>query len=374
MSRTGGAGQFLRKLRNRARNIRVLVAARDAALNRRWRQAEPGILLVRHARKAPWFYAEFLDWLALNFPEVRERFELALLDSRRNTAPAGHRLLVPWLQDPIQQWSPKAYGQACAMADSFMARDIPVINPPAALAHGAKSHTLETARTLGIRAGRSTSLRGINDLDRAASELGFPFIVRPDWGHGYRGIRLDSHKDIRACSTRLFDRIGKPVAIQFVDTTGTDGLFRKYRYLAAGNRGVSVHLLVSAHWEVRGDNKIVNDAAMAEELAFITAPNPHAGIFDRLRRALGLDLVAFDYGHDRDGNLVLWEANPYPYVAFGADSEALRYRTMPVHRCFAAMACLYLDRAALAIPPALAALADEPAQATTSYQALHRPE
>ena len=372
MSRTGSAGQFIRKLRNRIRNVRALVSARDAALNRRWRHAEPGILLVRHAGKAPWFYGEFLDWLALNFPDVRRRFELALLDTSPIATP-GIRLLVPWLQDPIQQWSPKAYDQACAMADRFTARDIPVINPPATLAHGAKSHTLETARTLGIHAARTIRVASVGDLAHAADELGYPFIVRPDWGHGHKGIRIDSQEGVRTLGARSFARFSRPLAIQFIETAGADGLFRKYRYLAAGDRGVSVHLIISAHWEVRGDNKVVNDATMAEEHAFITAPNPHAGTFDRLRRALGLDLVAFDYGHDPEGNLVLWEANPYPYIAFGADSEALRYRAMPVHRCFAAMACLYLGRAGLDMPPELTVLAYDPAQAAVRYQALRRP-
>jgi len=372
VSRT--AVDYLRKVRHRIRNIRVLVAARDAALNTRWRHPEPGILLVRSARKAPWFYAGFLDWLALNFPQARARFELTLLDSNRMANPSDFRLLVPWLQDPIQHWSTRAYDRACAVTERFAARDIPVVNPPAALTGSAKSCTLATARSLGIRAGRTTSLSGVDDLDRAAAELGFPFIVRPDWGHGYQGVRLDSFEDIRAFRARLFSQTGKPVAIQFIDTSSADGLFRKYRYLTAGNRGVSVHLIVSAHWQVRGDNKIVNDNALAEELAFICAPNPHAGTFDRLRRALGLDLVAFDYGQDPDGNLVVWEANPYPHIAFGADSVALRFRSLAVHRCYAAMACLYLARAGLDIPPALAVLADDPAQAAIKYQALARPK
>ena len=103
----------------------MLTEARDAALNRRWRHPEPGILLVRHARKNPWFYGEFLDWLALNFPQVRSRFELALLDSGRTSAPSGCRLLVPWLQDPIQHWSPRAYDQACGLAERFTAQAFP---------------------------------------------------------------------------------------------------------------------------------------------------------------------------------------------------------------------------------------------------------
>jgi hypothetical protein len=269
-----------------------MVAARDALLNRRWRHAEPGILVVRHAAKTPWFYREFLDWMALNFPEVRSRFTLSMLDGIGD--PSRFQLLVPWLQDPVQHWSPPAYDQACALADRFGARGVPVINPPAALTNAAKSHTLATARSLGIRAARTAPAAGLDDLPRAASDLGFPFIIRPDWGHGQQGVRVAGQADLRACDSARLAAMETPLAIQFIDTTGPDGLYRKYRYLAAGDQGVNVHLLVSAHWEVRGDCKIMDRATMAEELAFITAPNPHAHVFDRLRRALELDLVAFD--------------------------------------------------------------------------------
>lgn len=349
---------------------RIIIGAQDAALNRRWRNGQPDILLLRHPQKGPWFYRQFLDWLGANFPQVRRRFELALLGQGDAIDPSRYRLLVPWLQDPVQAWSMKGYAQACWLAARFEAQDLPVVNKPAALANSAKSTMLDTTRALGIRAARNIPIGCVADLHRAAGELGYPFIVRPDQGHGLKGLRIECHADIDRISERALLAIGKPVAIEFIDTVSADGLFRKFRYLAAGDKGVSVHLIASRHWEVRGDSKVLTAALAAEERDFISRHNRDAPTFDALGRALDFDFAAFDYAYDPAGNLVVWEANPYPAIVFGRESEALRFRAVAVHRCFAAMAALYLSRAGLDVPTELAALVDDPGGAPARCEAL----
>lgn len=349
---------------------RPVIRAQDAALNRRWRDGPPDILLLRHPQKGPWFYRQFMDWLGRNFPQVRSRFELALVGPDRMTEPSRYRLLVTWLQDPIQAWSMTGYAQACTLAAQFEAQGLPVVNRPASLVNSAKSTMLGITRGLGIRAARSIPLAGVSDLHRAADELGYPFIVRPDWGHGLKGMRVERRGDIEKMNDRSLASIGRPVAIEFIDTASPDRLFRKYRYLAAGDKGVSVHLIASSHWEVRGDNKVVDAALAAEEGAFICRHNRDAETFDALRRALDFDFAAFDYAHDPKGKLVVWEANPYPTIVFGRESEALRFRSVAVHRCFAAMAVLYLSRAGLDVPEALAVLVDDAAGAPARCDAL----
>lgn len=351
---------------------RIVIGAQDSALNKRWRGGEPDILLIRHPQKGPWFYRQFLDWLGSNFPQVRQRFELALLGQGNAIDPSRYRLLVPWLQDPVQAWSMKAYAQACSLAARFEAQGLPVINKPEALANSAKSTMLDTTRALGIRAARSIPIGRVADLHRAAVELGYPFILRPDHVHGLKGVRIEGQSDIDRISERSLSAIGKPVAIEFIDTVSADGLFRKFRYLAAGDSGVNVHLIASRHWEVRGDSKAMTEALVAEERAFIGRHNRDAPIFNALRRALDFDFAAFDYAYDPSGNLVVWEANPYPAIVFGRESGAHRYRSVAVHRCFAIMAVLYLSRAGLDVPAELAALVDDPGGAATRCDALSR--
>jgi hypothetical protein len=72
----------------------------------------------------------------------------------------------------------------------------------------------------------------------------------------------------------------------------------------------------------------------------------------RGREALGLDFVAFDYGYDHENRMVVWEANPYPFIpAFSR--RRLAYRNTALDRTLAALLALYLEAGGLAIPEQL---------------------
>jgi hypothetical protein len=130
-----------------------------------------------------------------------------------------------------------------------------------------------------------------------------------------------------------------------------DRLYRKFRYIAAGDIGVSQHLQISSGWITKGFARIRSDQTRQEELDYIAAQDPNHDALQRARRALGLDLVAFDYGYDRDGRMVVWEANPYPYIAFSVST--LVYRNHAIHRSMAAVLAMYLSMASLRIPASL---------------------
>ncbi|MDX2143504.1 MAG: hypothetical protein SFV19_09125, partial [Rhodospirillaceae bacterium] len=133
-----------------------------------------------------------------------------------------------------------------------------------------------------------------------------------------------------------------------------DGLFHKYRYFAAGAVGVSQHLQVSADWITRGSNRVLTDATRAAELVYIAAPDPHHARFQAARAALKLDMVAFDYGYDQAGEVVVWEANPFAHIQFARTTTT--YRNVALHRSVAAMLRLYLDTAGLPVPEVVARL------------------
>jgi hypothetical protein len=138
--------------------------------------SSPRILVIRHARRRRLFYDVILDWVAEHFPRHRGLLDvwdlpdetardfpwrLDLIAWRRLAAaaqrltaaggpplrlltgglPAGaeYRLLVPWLQDPVQLWSPAAYRRACRLAEECDRRGIPVTNPVDRLTNATKS-------------------------------------------------------------------------------------------------------------------------------------------------------------------------------------------------------------------------------------------
>src|SRR5271166_2780470 len=88
---------------------------RDGASNRRWCRAEARFLVVRHARDNTHFYDVLLRWLETNFPAIRARFELRHLPILACNC-KQFALHIPWLQDPVQAWSPIAFAQANRLA------------------------------------------------------------------------------------------------------------------------------------------------------------------------------------------------------------------------------------------------------------------
>jgi hypothetical protein len=144
-------------------------------------------------------------------------------------------------------------------------------------------------------------------------------------------------------------KLSRPVAVEIVDVRDPrDGLFRKYRYVAAGDIGVSHHVQISEGWITRGDNRVVTSATREEELAYIAGPDSNHAALQRARRALGLDLVALDYGKMSDGRMVIWEANPFPHIHFS--TRGLTYRNAAMHRTMLAIFRLYLHAAGLPVP------------------------
>jgi hypothetical protein len=116
--------------------------------------------------------------------------------------------------------------------------------------------------------------------------------------------------------------------------------------------GVSQGIHITQDWEARGVNRLYDGRSIREELAFLSAPNPHHEQFVSARRLLELDLVAFDYSYDREGRIVVWEANPYPNMSYPTHPDR-QYAREGCDRSYAAMLLLYLHRAGLEIPTGL---------------------
>ena len=96
-----------------------------------------------------------------------------------------------------------------------------------------------------------------------------------------------------------------------------------------------------------------NPSTRQEELTYLEQPEPNHALFQRVRQSLHLDLVAFDYSYDPQGQLVIWEANPYPglHYASGPDVE---YTRPFVERSFAAVTAMHLAAGRLEIPTRIA--------------------
>ncbi len=312
-----------------------------------WRRSQPRsrLLIVRHRKYQRRFFDVILKWVAANVPELAPLFDVRDLPVRvRDWSP--YALHVPWLQDPVQEWSPETYDQANGLAAECDARGIPVLNRVDRMLNATKSRGAELMRSAGVATPKMAPIADAREFERSLLGLALPLFVREDWGHSRNVFRVDSPADVRQIPWTTLQR---PVAIEIVDVRSPrDGLHRKYRYVAAGDVGVSHHVQTSAEWITRGENRVFTNEAREEELNYITRPDPNHDALQRARRALGLEVVAFDYGYTPDGRMVVWEANPFPTIVFG--TRRLIYRNPTIHRTLLAIVRLYLSAAGLPIP------------------------
>lgn len=251
------------------------------------------IVILRHPQVRTHFYDVVLLWARDMFPELLRRVEVCDLPCLR-TDWRGVRLLVSWLQDPVQDWSVEIYEQVLALTEECEARGIAALNRVDRLVNAGKCRAAALLTDAGLHTPRMTRISNAEKFRRDFCVLDFPLFVREDWGHGQPMQRADTPEQARGIVLENFQR---PVATQWMDVRDPrDGLFHKYRYLACGRHGISHHVQVSTDWITRGENRVINDATQAEELRYIGARDYHHAHFQRGLAALELDMAAFDYG------------------------------------------------------------------------------
>lgn len=330
------------RLRWPYRSFRVW--SKDRALNRAHVRGDARFLVVRHPCESPNFYDLLLDWLEKEHPEVRARFELHGLPCRPHDA-ARYAVHVPWLQDPVQAWSPLAYRMAERLTAWCDAHEIPVVNRVDRLTNASKSMGSTCIGRTGLRTPRMARIVDVAAFREDRAGIPLPLFVREDWGHGGPMLRAETPEQVRDLP---IESLRRPVAVEWIDVKSPDGLWRKYRYVVAGDLGVRQTMHVTDHWQTRGTDNVFSEALAAEEIAFISSPEPLHSQFLAAKEAMGLDVVAFDYSYDSMGRPVVWEANPFPYLHWITGRRA--YRVETTRRVLAAMTRCYLKKAGLEVP------------------------
>jgi hypothetical protein len=303
-------------------------------------------LIVRHRSYRRFFFSIILRWLQANFPQLSSHFEVRDLPIRVKDW-SRYALHTAWLQDPVQRWSLKTYHQATTLNALCDQRGIPVINRVDRLINATKSRGAELMKEAGIRVARMARIENATEFQNSLLGLRLPLFIREDWGHDRRMFRVDTEEQLPQIPWQRFKR---PVAVELVDVRSpSDGLYRKFRFVAAGDLGICHHLHVSRGWVTRGEDRVMNSQTRDEELQYISQPDANHEVFQRARQALGLELAAFDYGYTPDRKMIVWEANPFPHLLFA--TKRLQYKNPAMHRTLLAVVHLYFTAAGLPAPP-----------------------
>jgi hypothetical protein len=144
---------------------------------------------------------------------------------------------------------------------------------------------------------------------------GFPLIVRPIDGHAGLGLaKLELASDI---DTYLSQRQESDFFISpYVDYSGADGLFRKYRIVFVDGRPHACHMAISDQWKIWYYNADMAQCAAhrAEEAQFMANfdgefARRHAVALAETARRIDLEYFGIDCAETKDGKLLIFEAD-----------------------------------------------------------------
>lgn len=185
----------------------------------------------------------------------------------------------------------------------------------------------------------------------AAAGLHFPLLIRALGYHtGQHFLRVERVVDLADAVAELpGDEL---LAIEFLDTADVDGQHRKYRVMRIDGALYPVHVAISPEWKVHYFSADMADrvANRAEDAAFLGDMPAVLGArtletLNAIFASVNLDYAGIDFALDRDGKVVVFEANATMVLTRPSDDERFEYRRAPIERAFDAVRTMLLNKA-----------------------------
>jgi len=269
-------------------------------------------------------------------------------ESFRTTALPAHDLIFNGIGEPDATRSTLA----CAV-DLLAASDAPVINDPRAvlrtdrqamMARLAASPHLIAPRT------RRHARAEISAERLVAGGFTFPLLLRsPGFHAGDHFERVDVAGDLPTALARLPG--AELYVIAYHDTLADDGWVRKYRVVFIDGVAYPVHLALARQWKVHYFSAAMADSPQhrAEEHRFLASMDEVLGseglaALADVREALGLDYGGVDFGRDRAGRFVVFEANATMTINAPPDDPRWEYRRAAYERAIGAVRAMIRAR------------------------------
>ncbi len=238
--------------------------------------------------------------------------------------------------------SPDALGHLELAAHIMASQDRPALNDPRKVIATSRLRLADTLRHTDARVPHVREVRRY-DLERGDPGVPFPLIARPAGSHAGAGLaRLSSSNE---CSEYVAANEAQTYYVTaFVDYSSADEFFRKYRVVFVDGRPYPVHLAISPNWMIHYYNAPMaeNEWMRDEEAAFLR--DLHC-VFDGARNetlqsvaaAVGLEYFGIDCSIDRDGRVLIFEADPAMLVHSSDPPELYPYKTQYVPRIYRAV-------------------------------------
>jgi hypothetical protein len=179
----------------------------------------------------------------------------------------------------------------------------------------------------------------------------FPIIVRPRGSHA--GVGLAKVGDGAALSRYLAERPEPEFFVtRFVDYAGADGLFRKYRIVFVDGRAYACHMAIADRWDIWylnagmafSDSKRLEEAGFMQDFDSAFAVR-HRHALAAMADRVGLDYFTVDCAENKNGELLIFEADNTAVVHNMDSSELFPYKAPQMRKIFDAFAAMLTRRA-----------------------------
>jgi tetratricopeptide (TPR) repeat protein len=212
---------------------------------------------------------------------------------------------------------------------------------------GAPASINDPARLAGIaRESLAATLRGIDGIVVAdariveaadAGAIAVPALVRPTDTHAGDGFAyVTSASELRSHLARF--PAERYYRSNFVETRGSDGLYRKFRAIFVDGVAHPYHLAIAPQWMVHYESSPMREgpALREEERAFLADPTQVLPLWHRvmpqIAHAVGLDYFGIDATVLPDGRLFVFEADAAMLVHDEDPRDVFAYKRPHVAR------------------------------------------
>ena len=238
------------------------------------------------------------------------------------------------------------------IAQSFKAASKPVLNRPERilrLSRDSVSQLLRPVAGVSMPATARVDRKALEKVSASAQPVSalleqgaFPIIARPEDSQGGKDLsRLDDESGLAGYLEKTF---GDGFFIsRFVDYSGADGQYRKYRVVMIDAEPFACHMAISSHWMIHYVNADMDQSASkrAEEARFMAGFDAefaarHRRALGGIDRALDLDYYAIDCAETREGDLLVFEADTAMLVHAMDPVDLYPYKAPAMRKIFAA--------------------------------------
>jgi glutathione synthase/RimK-type ligase-like ATP-grasp enzyme len=178
----------------------------------------------------------------------------------------------------------------------------------------------------------------------------FPATIRPVDTHAGKGLeKIETQAELEAYLDAHLE--AAYYLSDFIDYRSRDGLFRKYRIALIDGCPYVCHVALSDHWMVHyrsagmqhSGEKRLEEAALMEAFERDFALR-HATALRAIADALGLEYVVIDCAEDRDGQLLLFEADTRGWIHASDPIELFPYKPRIMQKAFDAFVAMLRHR------------------------------